>query len=514
MSRPKLFSQDYFRLFLRREGRFMFGKRFSTLWIITAMLTTMLLALSFSNASIKYLQYKMDDPFIHWLDIKNQGYGSVFNALEEVLEDPEVMSEYHYSSIRQDYQFSFFFYEQASDAKHYISCRLFENYDSPIFKAILAPDNVIQGAAMGAEELSGQASIGVIVTQNVLDLLNYDEPPHYIMLSADCSVTGETAGLEVIGDYAKVPIPVLGVVKRLPGNVDMVSTAFLYSGINAFTFDLGAPDNEDYASSLIFYVPDQVDLDSFPTQPCPVPALTSFAGGSIRQIDTEDMDLEEVVEIAGQIAADYASKGVVRLFDYHLEDYMDLPEFPAYLSVQFDDLKRIADFSEFVSDQTEEMDPERRVAVDITASSAKENFNAVSTMASILSWALIVFSITSIILFIVNLLQAYFSKVKRNLGTFKAFGMGNKELTSIYLVIIMAAILLSMGISVLLVAAVQWILSLTGTVHEAGYPFISLLSGKTFAALLAVLVAVFITVRLLLGKLLQATPGDLIYDRK
>ena len=145
---------------------------------------------------------------------------------------------------------------------------------------------------------------------------------------------------------------------------------------------------------------------------------------------------------------------------------------------------------------------------------AKENFNAVSAMGNILSWGIIVFAIVCIILFIVNLLQSYFQKVKRNLGTFKAFGISNRDLISVYVlimaVIIAAAILMSVSVAWL----AQGLLHLFGILKDGVFDYLLLWSGKTICSILVIVVASIYTVYMVMCKLLKSTPGDLIYDRQ
>jgi short-subunit dehydrogenase len=66
-------------------------------------------------------------------------------------------------------------------------------------------------------------------------------------------------------------------------------------------------------------------------------------------------------------------------------------------------------------------------------------------MASILSAAMVIFSIVCIIMFMVNMLQSYFQKVKRNIGTFKAFGMNGNELIQVYIIILVAIVCSGVG---------------------------------------------------------------------
>ena len=145
--------------------------------------------------------------------------------------------------------------------------------------------------------------------------------------------------------------------------------------------------------------------------------------------------------------------------------------------------------------------------------SAKENFNEVSVMANILSWTMIVFAIVCIILFIVNLLHSYFQKVKRNLGTFKAFGIGNYELISVYVLIMVAMVLVAVVLSLATTWAVQELLPVFGVLKDGTFDYLSLWSSKTFYSVLVIVFASVYTVYAVMGKLLKATPGDLIYDR-
>ena len=199
----------------------------------------------------------------------------------------------------------------------------------------------------------------------------------------------------------------------------------------------------------------------------------------------------------------FAEKGVIRVYKYAVSDYpIDRLR---YLSVYFTSLDSIRAFEKFVK--------EYDVEVEMSQVSSKENFNAVSIMANILSWAMIVFSIVCIIMFIVNMLQSYFQKVKRNLGTFKAFGIGSLELINVYvlimLVIILAAIIMSLAFTWLL----QGVLPLLGLLKDGEFNYLSLWNLKTVCSIIIVIVATIVTVFVVMNRLLKQTPGDLIYDR-
>jgi predicted lysophospholipase L1 biosynthesis ABC-type transport system permease subunit len=86
-------------------------------------------------------------------------------------------------------------------------------------------------------------------------------------------------------------------------------------------------------------------------------------------------------------------------------------------------------------------------------------------MANILSLAMILFSIVCIVMFIVNMLQSYFQKVKRNIGTFKAFGINSNELIGVYVLIIFAIVMIAVIQSV----AFVWIIEILLDAFDSTY---------------------------------------------
>ena len=87
-------------------------------------------------------------------------------------------------------------------------------------------------------------------------------------------------------------------------------------------------------------------------------------------------------------------------------------------------------------------------------------------MGNILSALIIVFAIVCIILFIVNLLQSYFQKIKRNLGTFKAFGISNHDLISVYVLIMVGIVVAAIFISVSTTWLIQIVMHVCGKVKD------------------------------------------------
>ncbi len=528
-----LLKNNYFSLFVKREGKVVLGKSYSNLWLLVGVLTATFLAISFSNASLKYLSYKMDDPFINWVDIKCEfGQKEAFDRLEIALADTALKEEYHFDNIQSDFIGSEMFCDADGENMNYLKIRFFDNFKTnSLVSAILDDKNVVKGWKFQNMEELDDNSVGVVITEEAMAKLGYREATSYIYFNAyskDDYSSAEEYGFEMLGvdrDFVAVPIPVLGVVKRLPGNVDMIAGTYLYKQFNNQNDFPFAMNKEEYGNSLNYYVPSNVGAENFKEYLEEVAArypessytvddygfwentilpFTFDEDSYFISLLPEYVDYEEMKAVNAEILAKFAKDDVHRVFDYTFGLYESNAQ--SFLSVNFTKLDRIRDFEQFVNDEYD-------IRIEMTQINTKENFNAVSTMANILSWAIIVFAIVCIILFIVNLLQSYFQKVKRNLGTFKAFGMGNYELISVYTLIMAVTILVSIVISLAIVWLSQGLLGLVGFVRDEIFGYLSLWSAKTVSAILVIILASVYTVYAVMSKLLRSTPGDLIYDR-
>lgn len=524
MKLRQILDNDYFKLFVKREGKVVLGKRYANMWLLCGVLFVTFMAIAFSNASLEYLDYKMNDPFINWVDIKN-GFGADdFVGFTESVQHEAVKEEYHINNHQTD-KYNYPLYATATNDSRNLSCRYFADIQTPLVHAILDKDNVIGGHAIQLDKLDNE-SYGVIITQDALmNKLGYKEIPAFINYRAVCDFEAEEYGAEVLQGgrswFANVPVPVLAVVKRLPTNMDIIGTKYFYLQETAATFNLCEPL---YFSSFVYYLPKQVDVDEFMAdlEQCTneftdlsyytnnneqMPRMEGHAEGTFVSLKfdyEEDVDFAENKQIHDALMTQYAKKGVCRVYEYMDNIAVEDPD--DYISIHFNDLNKIGAFQEFAKESF-------KIDIEMSQINAKENFNEVSIMANILSWTMIVFAIICIILFIVNLLQSYFQKVKRNLGTFKAFGMGNKDLISVYVLIMMVTICAAILIALCATLFLQELLPLLGIAKDDIYGYLALWNGKTLGAVVIILAASVCTVYAVMARLLKDTPGDLIYDR-
>lgn len=522
-----LLKNNYFSLFVKREGKVVLGKSYSNLWLLVGVLTATFLAISFSNASLKYLKHKMDDPFINWVDMRSEfGEQQAFMRLENALISEELKEEYHIENHQSDFIDNFFFSDRQGGHLNYFKIRFFQNFKSnELVAAILGDKNVVKGWRFpDMENELDDKTVGVVITEETMLKLGYNEAPSYIYYYSPSNYA-DLYGFEMLsGEYVASPIPVLGVVKRLPGNVDMIAGSYLYEQLNNQNDYPFCMDKSVYGETINYFIPSDVNYEKFLSFVNQVLAkypessyvVDGYSFWETRilpfrhkdckfvEIRSDYVDFDQIREINATILDQYEKDDVHRVFQNTFGYYYS--DQKSFLSVNFNKLDKIKEFEEFVNE-------EFGITIEMSQINAKENFNAVSTMANILSWAIIVFAIVCIILFIVNLLQSYFQKVKRNLGTFKAFGMGNYELISVYTLIMAATILVSIVVSLAAVWMSQGILELLNITRDEMFGYLSLWNGKTVSAILVIIFASVFTVYTVMNRLLRSTPGDLIYDR-
>ena len=521
---------DYFRLFVKREGKVVLGKNLSNLWLLTAVLTATFLAIAFSNASLDYLSYKMDDPFINWVDIKNEHTGD-FRALGEALRSGENKERFHYHDYQMDFYSAYDFYGKDDDVSVYLKGRFFEDLDTDLVREILKDANVVRDWKVDDISEVDTNTIGMIITGEALAKLGYDRAPAYISYKSGIpDIAGAYEyGVSVVEEtsravFARAPIPVLAVVSKLPGNVDFIADSYLHEQMrNGITwpFDLA---RSVYAETLCYFVPEEIGMESFISDVMTIagkymadeieadegsfyfPQIVPFRKGDFVTFRSYDWTgYQAWHDIDREVMETYRGRDVHRVYEYEFSD--DPLPHTSFISVHFEDLDMLRDFEKYVYDEFE-------VKIEMAQINAKENFNAVSIMGNILSWGIIIFAIVCIILFIVNLLQSYFQKVRRNLGTFKAFGISSAKLISVYLLIMAAIVICALLMSLSFTWMLQVLMHICGILKDGVYDYLSLWSLKTAIAIIIIISSALFTVYTVMTGLLKDTPGNLIYDRQ
>ena len=525
--------KEHINLLIKREGKVVLGKHCFNLWLLTAVLVATFASVAFSNGSMAYLNEKMNDPFTNWVNIENERQGRE-TELREELKDADLQQRFGYNDIQADAEEGLLMFRYRSNHTDYMQARFFERMNSPLMEKVLDDDNVVMNKSINPELLQDNM-LGFIVTQDALKTMGYsiDSIPPFIDLYSYSPKIDTLVSRGIVLDkdsnlFYRAPLPVLAVVRRLPMNMSMVSGKYFMAQYKSNVRNPLSMTHEEYFKELYYFVsegkedfftnlikkviPDSLkdsnggvlamDEESFE---CP---MRTWKSGRIYKICIGDRftPIQVYEDIAEQVETQVSPIDICRVFEYNVKASEGLYEPFSFLSLSFTTLDSIRAFEGFVKENY-------KVQVEMSQVNSKENFNMVSVMAKILSWAMIMFAIVCIIIFLVNMLQSYFQKVKRNLGTFKAFGISSSELTRVYVVIILAIIFVAIVSALLLTYIAQVSLSWMGIMKDGTFDYLSLWETNTFIAVVIIVVATLVTVNVVMHQLLKQTPGDLIYDR-
>lgn len=509
---------------MAREGKEVLGKRCSNLWLLTLVLIATFSSIAFSEGSMIYLRDKMEDPFTNWVSISKATDNERFNRFRDALNEPDNMTRFDYSGVQMDQYTNYNIMGIDEHHIRYMEARFFEHINTPLVNAILSESNVVEGCSVNRSILDDK-TLGFIITLDAARRLGYSEDnlPTYIQYLA-ANEGADSLGIKlVMDDFYPVSIPVLAIVRRLPNNVEMMSANFFYEQqhYNDHTHPFDFKTHEDYLHKLLYYVDDQVGYERFKEEVFSfVPdslkqtysvledryakTLKSWKPGKMLTIDLGELQLPRATfqDIAEKIDSKFDFNQVRRVHKLATEDHPS--QRSSFLSIEFNSLNHIREFELFAK--------ENGIQLEMAQVASKENFNAVTVMARILSAAMVIFSLVCIIMFLVNMLQSYFQKVKRNLGTFKAFGMNAAELIQVYVIILISIVISAVVLALAITWIIQFALPVIG-VEKEGFNYLSLWNTTTYVAAIVVLLSTIATVCIVMARMLSQTPGDLIYDR-
>lgn len=525
-----LFNEYQFLLMLR-ESRIVVGSRAVNLWLLVLVLVATFLAIAFSAGSMAYLNEKMNDPFTFWLNVYRESSDVNLREVANGLDNDKLKERFFYDDVQTEIATSLDLFGNDGGKWELFRIQHYENMGSDLIAKVLDNDNAI---TFGGKTISiapdsiSPSSLGVIMTVDALKKLGYSQDNYPAFVS--CRVPAfqaDTLGFKIYDGYVAAPLPLLGVVKRLPMNKDILASKYLYiQHIDDYEPEPFNLSKEHHARRLYFFVPNEVtDFDNeallcipdslrtramvMESEESIAKRLRSWKAGCIKTVyPYNNPSISIINTIEQQILNKFKHRGVMRVYNYS-ESPKEINQEQNRdngLSIHFTRLDSIRSFETYMKDTW-------NLQIEMTQVNSKENFNAVSVMAAILSAAMIVFSIVCIIIFLTNMLQSYFQKVRRNLGTFKAFGMSTYELMKVYVAIIIGVVVIALALSLSLVWIVELLMLFFGVTKEGGGPYLILWNKQTLWAITILLVCAISSVFVVMQHMLRQTPGDLVYDR-
>jgi ABC-type antimicrobial peptide transport system permease subunit len=517
------FTREFYQLFLIREGKELAGKHLKNVLALFTILLMTFLAIGFGEGGLEYLEVKMSNPFYKWVNVRlPDAKSDSANYFIQFLNNDSLKREYQYVNILSYAHFNEDFFTTKGDDIP-VEGRVIEAGDS-LLKGIW-DQCLIKGKSYDEiENYFGKKNVGLIVTKSLLLKLGYEDIPAFLYLSFSL----------VNNDRMKVPLPVVAVVKQLPGMVAMMATPMFYYETGPkqdYSFDISAPEHKKY---LLYFLPSACDplawlrkISGIINRQCPGIIERTFSekydksvveGNSIRfELDEDHMtgknvnadDLDSVI----MKNLSHEDNPLIRIYRYSFSSIYRPAIKPDYLSVYFSHLDSISQFQVYLERNFD-------LKIELSQVESKNNFTFISKLTKITSFFLIIFSIISVSMFLSNIIRSHFERVKKNIGTFKAFGLNNRKLLFIYttisFVFVMTASVTSYAMAYILgySGAIKFILGKLHLTIEKSYIIFNLLTELSLYTFIVIISLSTFIVILQLLKLLAYTPGDLIYDRK
>lgn len=522
----------YQKLFYKKERKALMGKSKVNFFILSSILFFTFLAIGFANGSLHYLDKKMNSAFVNWLTVnipfEKSDNNFIYN-LKERLSDPELSAKYGYQNIGTYMEAPLWVWDETRSDFFRARARSIdvEQDKKLMVEDILGEKNLVAGDKTGFKE----KDLSVIVTRRFLEENHYAINTPYIFLQY---VIKDTASGKDINQ--KIPVGVRAVVEELPGKNVLVYPLYF---IKVWESTDNVFDLRNFTRKIVFQIfstkedagklsekiKAAIEKNTYnghiPDFNGPVKSDENYQECYNYTVDFLPVfeNSESLDQIAHQVLLDLGpdSVHVRRMYDYNTqnrEHYSDV-RFDV-ISVYFKNLNNVREFSNFVYNTFNKKEENAKIEVDISKVKEKENFNFLSKVTKIISILLVLFSMVAVSLFIINLLKAHLSKVRMNIGTFKAIGLGNHESRNIYFRIIFLFVLFSVLISLGLAWGVGYALdkSLTSSmVVEQGISYFKMMDMNTWITLVVILTTSGIVSWIITTQMLNKTPGDLIYNR-
>jgi len=506
---------DFSKLFFRKEGKEILGKNAINLLILIGILFITFVAIGFANGSLDYLNDKMNDPFINWVSIEVPYRRA--DAIAEIrtqLNQDSISERFDYQSVTGHFSFSLQFWNSERKGTFQAVGRTIE-YGNPILTKILDDENLLQGRAFRSVD-----DVGLIVTEKFLKDFKYDEDVAYVLMSQPITLDKD----------ALLPLPVIAVVKELPGLNSFAATPYFRSQ-RIVDIKANNPFHPKHTRELIlFSQTDSVGAYKFRD------ALKSFFSKNSRYANFDPMFSVQKNSLSYQTGYNVsvsfypelpqnqldslfqqvkkckqlADFDFTRFYNYRFYSVENHRNYD-YLSVNFISLEKVREFKNYLAKTA-------HIQIDVAQIDAKENYHFVSQLTLIISLILIIFSVLSVCLFTSHILMRHLEKIKTNIGTFKAFGMDNESLQKIY--IYMVYRFMFKAIAYAFVAAFLYgsmgggrLILMIGGSPEANYSYFELFNKWTFAAVFVLIIISFVVLSRTAKLILNKTPGDLIYNR-
>ncbi|MBK9733172.1 MAG: ATP-binding cassette domain-containing protein [Chitinophagaceae bacterium] len=541
-SKPKLSTSGNFRrLFFVRESDALSGKHKVNFFLLCSIFLFSFIAIGFGNGSLRYLDSVLNSAFVNWLTIsipyQRANYEGSLKDITAEMNDPFNRANFDYDSVTAYSLSSIYLMGKDEVDSSFVKGRTFDVVRDRKFieQELLSGKNLIEGS-----NFRGKQDLAIIVTPKLLERFGYEPLSDHVLITFPISDRDSSEN-----GNKHMPIPIRAIVKELPGKSSFACTEYFYK---AYLMGPESPFNPaNQTDGLDYFVESRDSVVAFkihevimnmlkenetlnaysPIQPeLPEKNIESLAKGynlhigfwsdvsSYKMFDTINnliLETEEMLPYRDIIRRTY--------FFGYVKDVSKNAQYADMLSVYFKSLDSVKTFADYVVktyNTPVQIENGNSIEVDMSRVKDKENFNFLSNTVLILSYLIIMFGSVAVSLFIFNLLKMHLNKVKMNIGTFMAIGLGNKESRNIYFSIISLFIVAGIIVAFFLAWGLGYIIDYflkQNIALEEGVSYFNMFSLNTIFAIAIFLLSSMLVSWFTINRILSKSPGDLIYNR-
>lgn len=476
----------FIRYFGWPEFKSIAGEKGKSLVVLIAIIFISLIAIGLGKSATQSLERKMNDPFIKFVKVEKNFESPPVSKQD--FDKKSLKQRFSYDEVSIVFKTNRDFMGVDEKEKDAIA-RLIEQ-DSEFFNFLVSPESDVSLTDNNFED----NEFGCVVTKRYLEKLGYN--------------TLDVDYINYVNFNSKnrdlLPIPISGVVKQLPDFADvLISKKFYNYALTDKCLDI---EDDNHKTYLQFYLPDTKDIPE---------ALLEIGYTRVSKdillfnkgIIINKYGIQNYQEERKKVIDDFPS--AIQFYDYHQIACGTKSQAPEYFSFSFNSLDSIIPFKKY-------LEKKHKLKIDMSTIEAKKNFNFFNKLSILLSVSLILFSVFSIYIFTTNLVNNHIDKTKRNLGTLKAFGLGNDSVIFIYTLISSLLVISAFTIAYLLSflignSVLEVLIDLSNiVVDDIKYTNINII----YLIMAFVVVPIFSISLRIWTKLKDATPGDLIYERQ
>ena len=463
--------------------------------ILIFFLSFLVLALALGN--LRILDERVNDPFSNSLILVDDSRG----IADRMIDEHGLNSD---NSFEVDTTLKYNVYDRAiltkslTDTLSDVQIRTLSIEDR-LWLRILDASNVEAIDMLTKSFRAFSDTSSVIVTRELLTKLGYDKsetPSHLAYLEDE--------------QYLFV-LPILAVVESLPDKCLMAMSPLLYHKLFSIISGYGIleSDNTNYAE---FYSTERLDegevkkflleygglrLHRFKTSTIEYSTgSTLYLNQLILTSPLSKLEMDSLHQTLHATSSDYLAR--LFLLNHDLADQNKWPVVPREkIAIYFSGLNKIDEFRNLLKGQG--------IPADMSTFEAKKNFRMVSKLTYIGVFALLVFSLISIVFYVKGIVDTHFSKVQKNLGALMASGISSFDLKRYYFVVFGTFLLSAVAVAFLAVYAMQFLFN--GLLPTSYFHIISI---YTLAFIVLLVLSSYLFLNSSLSKYLLCTPGQIL----